>query len=309
MLDVFNDYRNNQGIIELDKIEQLKKQNKQTYGSRPKSWFSYEENFYLFKEEKQPLESIKEIINEELAIQYGLQNVIYDLAEYGGKKGTISLDFKNGKQFEPFLFLLLRNPKISNDLTTVCNTLTEINAPSENIREIAYQIFSNHLLDIFTTQRDRNIENQVFLKEEDKYTLAPRYDSAGSFLTITSQDKMRRFCAHPTREVLLKKYKGYRSKFSLCPNTIKEDAIDILLGLKYGKIPKDNFYLEQVFQSLDKEIQKIYLLNFKEIFNKLKFYNIALEKTFQKFLVCVFETKLREYERKEQEFRLAIIKK
>ena len=300
MLEIFDKYRTKEGMIDLDQISNLTFVNMPLRGSRPKFWFSYLDALYLFKEEKNSIESVKEIINEELAIQFGLENASYDLATYQGKKGVISKDFIENREFIPFLFLLFKRPKISNDLATICDILETDNLKREQILKIAHSLFRNHLLDIFTTQRDRNVENQGFIINEKNYFLAPRYDSAGSFLTIASLQKFTNFNNHPHKIQLLEKYKGYRTKFSLCPETVKLNAIDILLNLVYGIIPTNSFYLQEVLKSLDPEIQKIYLLNLKEIYQKLQFYNIKLNIHFKKFMSCVIETKINEFEIKKE---------
>lgn len=303
MLDIFNTYRTKDGFINLDKISDLVKMDLPTRGSRNKIWFSYLADLYLFKEEKNPFESIKEVINEELAIQFGVENASYDLAIYQEKIGVLSKDFIQEKDFIPFLFLLFQRPKISNDLVTICDILETNNIEKKQIMNIAEGLFRNHLLDIFTTQRDRNVENQGFFIDGESYFLAPRYDSAGSFLTITNRRKFNNFCNHPNKEKLLKKYKGYRTKFSLCPDTIKFNAIDVLLDLKYNFISSNSFYLESVLKKLDSEMQKIYLLNVKEVFQKLHFYNIEMDQYFKNFLVSVLHSKIEEFTRIDQEKR------
>ncbi len=304
MLDVFDRYRQLNGVIDLDKIPELKEIEDGTYGSRKKQWFDFQSDLLLFKEEKLPLESIKEIICEQMALQYGVDNVSYDVARYKGKYGVISPDFKKGKEFIPFLFLLLKRPKISNDLTTLCDILESMDIDREEILSFARIIFRNHLLDIFTMQRDRNVTNQGFLYDGSNYFLAPRYDCGGSFLTITARAKQERFCNQYNSDMLLK-YKGYRSKFTLYPGTVKLDAIDVLLDIRYSGIMYNNFYLGEVLKDLDSEIDKIYNINMREIFTRLESYNIKMEPYFKRFLECAFETKKREYEGKEKVYRLS----
>lgn len=305
MLDIFNNYRQKDGVIDLDKIVGLEKVDKKTYGSSDKEWFCYKSNLILFKEEKLPYEAIKEIINEEIALQYGLENASYDMAKYKGKRGTISLDFKGEKEFILFLFLLFKRPKISNDLVTVCSILEDMNMEREDILPVAQTLFRNYLLDIFTAQRDRNIENQGLLYDGKGYVLAPRYDSAGSFLTLTARHKLERFYNDYSRD-MLRKYKGYRSKFTLYPETVKMDAIRVLLDIKYSIIEQDNFYLKEVLKNLDQELDQIYQINIQEVFHKMESYNLFMEKYFKRFIECVFEKKKEEYEEQEKGYRLSL---
>ena len=54
-----------------------------------------------------------------MSLQYGLSNASYDLARYNVKNCIISLDFIGKNEFVPFLFLLFKKPKISNDFVNV----------------------------------------------------------------------------------------------------------------------------------------------------------------------------------------------
>lgn len=307
MLGVFDKYRRTNGIIDLDSIKTLKETNRKTYGSRKKQWFDYRGIHLLFKEEKLPYESLKEILNEQIALAYGLKNVNYDIATYQGALGTISFDFINEKEFIPFLFLLQKKPCISNDLVTISEILSNLNVREKKIEEITHLLFKNYLLDLFTMQRDRNVMNQGFLYDNNEYNLAPRYDSAGSFLTITARDKMERFYHQFERDMLIK-YKGYRSKFTLCPGTVKMNAIDVLLDVKYQKIECQNIYLVETLKNLDTELNQIYTINLKEIFNELEFYNLKLENYFKRFIEYAFEMKKNEYEEKEKNYTRIKIK-
>lgn len=302
MLDIFNHYRQRDGVIDLDSISNLEKIDKKTYGSRDKQRFLYHSNLVLFREEKLSFESIKEIINEEIALQYGIENASYDLAKYHGKYGTISLDFRDGKEFIPFLFLLFKRPKISNDFITLCDILKDLEIEHEDLLIISHILFKNYLLDIFTAQRDRNVSNQGFLYDGG-YNLAPRYDSAGSFLTLTARHKLDKFCNDYSRDMLIK-YKGYRSKFTLYPETVKMDAISVLLDIKYSILKHNNFYLGEVFKSLDSELDGIYQIDLSEVFRKMEFYNIVMEDYFKRFIRKVFEVKKKEYEEKEKTYSL-----
>ena len=148
------------------------------------------------------------------------------------------------------------------------------------------------------------MNNQGFLYT-GSYVLAPRYDSANSFLTLTARHKLDRFCNKYTQDMLVK-YKGYRSKFTLYPGTVKMNAISVLLDLKYSIIEYNNFYLKEGLKDLDDELAKIYNINLSEAFQKMEFYDIKVENYFKKFISKVFEVKKQEYEEKEKTYQLFI---
>lgn len=295
MIDYLNKYRNKSGYIELKQVKKLQKLDLPTYGSRFKIWLKIDDELYLFKEGNNYFENIKEIINEELAKQINIKNASYDLAILDGKLGTISPDFKQGKEFIPFMFYYFRKPVISNDLVNFCNILNDMQIKEEIIFKMASDLFSNHLLDIFTAQRDRNIENLGTLDHDE---LSPRYDSAGSFLTIDSPNKIDNFISSRDKDRLLYRYKGYRTKFSLCPKTLTENSLDVLLKLSAQIYTYDSKYLSYVLSLLNKEMAKIYLLDFKAIFNYLKDYNIFIANYYQRLMKEVYKAKIQEYERK-----------
>lgn len=105
---------------------------------------------------------------------------------------------------------------------------------------------------------------------------------------------------------MLVKYKGYRSKFTLYPGTVKMNAISVLLDLKYSIIEYNNFYLKEGLKDLDDELAKIYNINLSEAFQKMEFYDIKVENYFKKFISNVFEVKKQEYEEKEKTYQLFI---
>lgn len=301
MLNHFNKYRDKNGYIVLKQIKNLQKLDLPTYGSRFKIWLKIDGELYLFKEGNNDLENLKEIVNEELAKQFKIKNASYDLAILDGKPGLISPDFRQEKEFIPFMFYYFRKPVISNDLVNFCNILNDMHINEEIIFKMASDLFRNHLLDIFTAQRDRNIENLGTLNHDE---LSPRYDSAGSFLNVNSPGKINTFIQTPNKEHLFQKYKGYRTKFSLCPNTITENSIDVLLKLYTNIYSYDSKYLLSVLPLLNKEMAKIYLLDFRAIFNYLKDYNIFIANYYQKLMVEVYQAKIQEYERKRKIYGL-----
>lgn len=302
MLDVFNKYRQSDGIVNLKDVTSLTEVKSIIDGTnkRYKKWLNMDSDLYLFKEGSH-FESIKELVNEEMAIQYEIENAEYDLAFYKDKKGVITKDFRENKEFIPFVFI--EEMKKSYDFITLCNSLEKKGLSKEQILSLSNIVFKNHLLNIFTEESDRNITNQAFLYNGNDYELAPRYDSSNSFLPLKSKSKMNKFCNTNGGDIF-KKYRVAYPKFILYPTTKNRNAINALLDLKYLKVIDDNLYLKEALKILDSEIDKIYKIDMKSIFTKLEFYNINIETYFKDFLECVFEVKKEEYEKKDKQYSL-----
>lgn len=298
MIDKFNKYRKINGYIDLNTIPK-EIIAKKVYGSRKdKFWFDYEGNEYLFKPNMNQEEDIREIINEELAKILEINNAEYDLGIFQGKKGVISKSFiKNKENLLLGLQILCKyNLGIHNDIYTYIEALKKSGESSENIHNITEELFKRHILDILSAQRDRNNENIAFIESDNRITLAPRYDSAGSFLSICTPNKMNGFITSQSKEEFIKKYKGIRTKLRIIPGSMTENSIDEFFSSLNSEITSND--LKQQIYNLGSYIEDALNIDFNIIYNILREYNIYLSNNSYMYYRTVYEYKVEEFEKK-----------
>lgn len=303
MLQTFDIYRNQKGYINLDKIKK-EELSRQTYGSRlNKQWFSIENEEYLFKGNNGELEDIKQILDECLAKILQIDSVESDLAIYHGQKGTISKDFIGKKKYLTMLHLLCEFNSVHND---ICTYIEALKARKKDEKEIMFCIkvwMENHLLDIFTCQRDRNIKNIALLEENGILIPAPRYDSAANFLTIVKPNKIKNFMLEKDKNSLIEKYRGVRTKQRITSGDIRENAIDELLKIQFGLQTDIPELLGRELGNTDAFLAELTRVDFNEIYSFLAWHNIKLNELYKEYFKTVFQYKIMEYYSKEEVYR------
>lgn len=274
------------------------------YGSRKnKKWFLIDDDEYLFKGSSGPFEEIKEIINELISSQLNILTAEYDLAIYRGAKGVITKDFSNGKHIKTMLSLLCEINNLRNDLYTYILALYTKGLNEEYIKRNLKIWLYNHILDIFTCQRDRHFKNIAIFNDDLMPT--PRYDSCGSFLTISKYAKINNFVNSSSKRELIEKYKGVRTKLRIFPGDIRENSIDELF--KAQNFPNDETNIPQLIKNellgIDQLLLSISQINFSEIYYKLQESNIILNSTYQDYFKIIMDLKMQEYLEKENLYK------
>ncbi len=296
LFDTFNSNRERDGYINLDFIDKHLIQ-EPTYGSRKnKKWFEHGGEQYLFKPNKNAGEDIKEVINEELAKMLGINNAEYDLGVYKGKKGVISKNFIPNKSIYLTGLLAIIEYKLgfSNDLYTYYQTQIKADSDDDIIEETIDELLRRHILDIFTAQRDRNIDNTSFFKTNRGLVLAPRYDSAGSFLSISKRNKMVEFLTARNKSELLIKYGGIRTKFRILPGSAKDDSIEEYFDSLFSEeLPQ---LLRKRMLSLDDYISQAEKIDLDDIYYILSNYGINLPQTERYFYKKIYDIKAEAFE-------------
>lgn len=301
MIDNFNRYRNKSGYIELEKIKGIRSLEKPTYGSREKIWFEANGIEILFKKNMRANEDVKEIINEQISQFLKIECAEYDIATYQGMQGVITRKFlEPGETYLPTICLLCSDPhhKNSNDIATILKAL-EHNQVDPNQIEINIQkLFENQVQDMFTSQYDRNYQNTGF---KAGFTLAPRHDSAGSFLNIYDAYKINYFLDATNKEELIARYKGIWTKQKIMPNPKAESSIQefvqYLYGPLYAQMPS---VMQRGIENASLLVDQMFLLNLKNIFQTMAEYNQTVERRQQSFYQYILDYNLRTYEKEKE---------
>lgn len=298
----FDKYRNKNGYILLDNVDK-KAMSAPIYGSRKnKTWFSIDDEEYLFKGSNGPFEEIKEIINELISNQLNILTAEYDVAIYRGAKGVITKDFSNRKHIKTMICLLCEINSVKNDLYTYILALYAKGLEEEYvIRNLRIWLY-NHILDIFTCQRDRHFKNIAVF---DDLMPTPRYDSSGSFLTISKYDKINNFVKSSSKRELIERYKGIRTKLRIFPGDVRENSIDELL--KAQTVPNDETNIPQLIKNELLGISQLLLcisqIDFSEIYYQLRESNIILNSVYQDYFKIIMDLKMQEYLEKEKIYK------
>lgn len=299
MIDELNKYRRNDGYIDLEKIINIKKIDRTTYGSREKQWFQIGKQRVLFKANQKDYEDIREIINEEMSNILDIKSAKYDLAIFENKKGVITKDcLLDGDEIILMLFWQLKKEsgKIENTLYSLYQSLLYNNIPHSVINEIIDQEIKSHILDLFTSQYDRNIENSATIKRKNEILIFPRFDSANSFLNVHKIQKVAKVIHQLNEDHVFEKYKGNQSKRRLYSKKIGKSAMEELILFVYGYniLNIDSCFLKLCQKQKD-FIEEILTLNLNDIYEKLKLYQIKLNTNYKQLFQFVLDYKKKEF--------------
>ena len=205
MLREFDKYRRIDGTIDLDRLSEV------TPLEPPKDIkysFIYDGEVYLFKKEHYSGEALIEILNELIMNSLELDNAQYDVATYNGMKGCLTKSFiKQGSVFcNGFEFLEKYNPISENDIFDYTVALLNAGLPIELVKRKIEKMLKNHIVDIFTFQKDRFSDNLGFLITGEEIEVAPKYDNGYSFLSSIDNSDQQKFVTsgyYRRREMLL----------------------------------------------------------------------------------------------------------
>ncbi len=229
--------------------------------------------FYKYNQNTIPY---NELIAAELAEDFGIDCVSYDLAVLNGKRGVISANYKkeNAHYFSgsDLLYDVYDDIDVDlekyNNLGSIWEALEVKYETYSNKREIVYhlmqQIVNMFIFDIISCQYDRHSDNWEIVEDNDNINLAPIYDNEGilatsgknSFVAMTMDENR-----HDILWKVLKKFQNISSEeFS---NIIKE---------KLWIISEEN--LNRIFQRVEEktgiEIPSVFKRYYLEEYQKHK---------------------------------------
>ena len=249
------------GIIDINNLNVNVEAFNTFYG---KYSFCYDYNYYFVKicDEK---EIFNEIFAAKFADKMGINHANYDICRYNGDLGAISTSvYKGEEKFIPLIVASLDTiPK--NGTANTIQSMKRYILPSLcffNQNEELKKYIDIFMFDILLGNGDRHEDNIGFIKNKNKYSIAPIFDNGNIgkdvavFQHIYSQGLDNR------------KYD---------PTSISDTIYEIFMNKKYGKILAT--YLEKYsfkdFEEIVKSINEEYTYEFDkeyEIFllNRLK---------------------------------------
>ena len=299
MMDSFNKNRNVDGYIDIDSLPK-KTVARPTYGSRKnKLWFESNGELFLFKPNFGDKEAIREVLNEELAKKLGIRNAEYDIGMYQGQTGVISKNFisQECEYLLGFHLFCEYNLPYSNDLYTYYQALIRSNSSEEVTCYTVDEMLRRHILDMCTAQNDRHHMNIAFYKRKDGLVASPRFDSAGSFLSINKLNKMQNFTYSSKKDELIKKYRGDRTKFRILPGSRSENSVtEFYEALDSEMLPT---FLRERMTALDPFISRTQNLDLLQEFYILEEYGIKLSRVEKDFYRAVYDYKAEEIEQQK----------
>jgi len=154
--------------------------------------FNYKGETYFYKYNEDIL-PYSELVAEELAKDYGLFCVSYDLASLNGIKGVISKNYKKknanyilADDILSYCFNSYHNGKCLsideyNNLDSIWTALDYYYRDKKNKIAITHNLMSQivdiFLFDIITCQPDRHTRNWEIMEKEDSINISPLYDN------------------------------------------------------------------------------------------------------------------------------------
>lgn len=142
--------------------------------------FKYKDKNYYVKNRENPL-CYNELIAEELAKDYGIKCVHYDIAIYNNKTTVISEDFVKDNKYIPMYSLIDSNFK-NNTLEKIWNTLETMKFNKRHLTKNEVELLMNKIVDIFIfdiliANVDRNPYNYGLLVNGNTIDVAPIFDN------------------------------------------------------------------------------------------------------------------------------------
>lgn len=330
MMDEFNQYRNKNGYIDLNKIP-----DKYFYDSQSGRIEVYEtmNDVYYYRHNLWARDDIREIINQEIAKQVECENAEYDLATLKGSIGIITRSFIGEKEiFKNGMDFLYSSPykRTENTLYNYLLALKKRNVPKERIQEICRGMLENHILDIFSLQEDRSLYNLGFLEKAGNIRLAPRLDNEMSFLHDINS-KINPFLEAPNKKQYIIEKMPLRLKvidqnqFRLLSTIdLNDPIIDYWESSTWKTIPtakkqdmvknislqSRNSSMKETYKTIQKEMKKMnsYIerasqMNFEEIYYHLKQYNIGLSEAEKEFFKLLYQTRVEMFFEQKQKIK------
>lgn len=231
--------RDSLGFIEIDKIDHGDICFFRGYNH---FYFEYEGKKYYFKKTYSIDTIYNELIAEEIAHEFGISSLHYDLASYYGTIGVISEDFV--KDGELILLSEILHDDSYNNLEQIRVSL--IMHYGQEITDILMpELINIFMFDILIGNNDRHTDNIGFIQNKNGISLAPVFDNdlmlseiatEGDYYSMGIDRTDKNFDGH-----ILKKFCGvYGDSYA---NSFEE---------KLGIISPEN--MERIFKRVEKRI-------------------------------------------------------
>lgn len=149
--------------------------------------FVYENDVYFYKYNNMTI-PYSELVAEELANDFGIDHVSYDLAVLNQYKGVLSKNFKKDNGNYILGEEILKDFFVDNQDIEVHNSLEDIwdafeyryqNYPNkeELIKLLMNDIINIYIYDIITCQSDRHSQNWGLIEDDNKVSIQPVFDN------------------------------------------------------------------------------------------------------------------------------------
>lgn len=188
-------------------VDPLAERELEQMGSKEKFWYRAGEEKWLFKSCREGTgEDWAEKIAGEVATLLGLPHARYELAEAGGKRGSVCLDFAGNSDLIHGNELLWqidqsypvsRNWRVSahtvsNVMRVISNPIRDLPTSGADVDKMFAEVFVGYLaLDALIGNTDRHHENWGLLRRGNAVELAPTYDHASSLGRELRDEKRR----------------------------------------------------------------------------------------------------------------------
>ena len=262
------------GYIELEKLS-LK--NKEEINQLHSFTFLYLGKRYFFKEAKNVSQSYNELIGYELAKDFGLEAVPYDLASYNGHVGFLSQDYmKDGYVcLEDLLVKYYGTDEGKNNLDDASIMIRDT-FPYESSEKIISDLVRLLMFDIIIGNYDRHDQNIII--DTNNGRLAPVSDNELLLSDDAMYGQFYAFRITPDDKITLDNFLNYLSsdelfEFARKALIISENNIESVMSrvekrighpmiepLKLEIIKKFTDYFHFLLRKIDKEVEYRYTL-------------------------------------------------
>lgn len=254
-MEKLENLRDNQGFINISNQKLIPV-------SQPTTFMTYINGIkYYFKIIYSVKDIYNELISEEIAKDFNIPCVHYDLADYNGMIGVICENFmKNNDTYIPMSRILddtfsnLNNTSYHNNLTDIWTAIDKRYKNQKITEKIVNQVVNVFIYDILIANIDRHSDNFGIIENGENVSLTPLFDNekilselsllyGGYSLGVDEED-------HKFFEIDLEPEEKYLMKFlNVSSNEYKE-----LLKSKLWIIDEDN--IERIFERIEDRIKR-----------------------------------------------------
>lgn len=241
--------------------------------------FEKEGKKYYFKEIRNVSKIYNELIAEELAKEFGLSCVHYDLAVYEGMIGVISEDFITEKNTFVYIYDLINlyyspgEMTKYNNLNDIIEILKYYVKNPDNLNNIINQIIKIFVFDIATGNYDRHIDNYGVETLENGQKRFKIYDNTEILTDISIEEGIYALGIDRTdyknsnnkvEKFLQSEYSEYRYLLEEAFELISEDNINKILKKVEERIKVP------IIDKIQEEIKEKFKINKNMIKSQLK---------------------------------------
>ena len=266
------------------------KNNKYYTGSEEKFGITYDGHDYIVKFQK-PSETgllyntISEYIGCHIFSMLGMHVQNTHLGTYKGRNVVLLRDFvKENQKFVPFNDV--GDSSLENDRNTYQYTYTDImqmleeNTKLTQVAETISQFWHIYVIDALLGNFDRHGANWGFIKENDRYTLAPVFDNGSCLFPRIHSDEACLAILENPEEIDKRVYVFPTSQIKL--GNRKSSYFDVISSLQY---PECNKALQSIVGKTDLIQIDAFIDTIGEISEiQKRFYKTMIRKRFEKIL-------------------------